>query len=403
MVAGGDVVDVAWAHVSTLADLAGRGVYQPFGNIFDEAVPDFAARLPQAARLQGTVRGDLYAIPRLVPMAQFNWVWNIRRDLREEWGFSEITTLEQLEAYFLRSLEEGMIPTSDHNSQPLYPVFANYFFPMGDGGNHPIYVDPTDPNFTVRSFWDSDSWRNVADTKVRWRDMGIIAEDESRITGAHQGFVSGIVAGIPSNTNSEIERIDEMKSMMPDAYIETVLLNPGTLRQYIGGDNMLSVGSTSSNVREAVQFIAWIRSNQENFDLWSFGVAGVNHNLTSDGAVTHEGIADNMRYIPNTWMWNDIDLVRFPAAVPAEHINRLRNWDNNAEVTPFIGFVIDASQFSSEFAQVNAVSSEYYQMMTAGLVNLEDIIDELMSQLEAAGLQTLIDGVQAQLNEFLGV
>jgi len=405
MIAGGEVVDIAWAHESTIADLRARGVYQPIEDYVATYAPDIMRKMPDFVRAQGSLDGQLYAIPRMIPMAQYNWLWNIRGDLRIAWGLPEIRTLEDLEVYFQHALDAGMTPTvSDNQGRGLYPALAQYFFPMGDNGRYPLFVDPNDPTFTVRSFFESDSWMDIIQTTREWRESGFISEDESHFaSNAHEGFVFGMVAAVPSNTNSIFERIDALVANVPGAFIESVMLNPDRRYVFHGGDNMLGVGSTSNNVREAVQFINWIRKSQDNYDLWSHGILGRNYNLTPTGAIDLTGIPANMVYQPQSWMWNDTDLARFSAHVSPEVVQQKVNWDVGAIVTPFVGFTIDQSGFASQFAQVTAVTEENFSILVGGMdPNYAARNEQFITQLYAAGLQTVIDQVQLQLNNFLG-
>jgi len=402
-VAGQEEVDLVWAHTSTLSDLVAKGVYQPIDDVIQSAGPDILKTTPASALKAGTVDNELYALARVIPMAEYNLVYNIRGDLRIKYGIPEITTLEGLEKYFdaILANEPDMYATAgDHNPQPLYPVFANYYFPIGDGGACALYVDPTDPTHTVKSFMESEGFKQVADTKYRWRQLGYIPIDSSRIANAHQGFVNGLVACIPSNTLSETERVDELVRNVPGAVIETVLLNPSPLYLTVGGDNMLAVASTSKHVKETVAFINWIKKSQENCDLWSFGVEGVNYKL--DGAsISYDGIADNKRYSPNVWMWNDISIARFSKNIPAANLTKLRNWDNTAVVTPFVGFNLRQDSVKSEIANLNAVITEYFNQLKDGSAAYDAVKDAFSTSLQRAGLQKVIDECQKQLNAFL--
>jgi len=405
MIASDETVDIAWAHESTIADLRARGVYQPIDAYLATYAPVIDAKMPDFVRSQGSLDGTLYAVPRMIPMAQYNWLWNIRGDLRQEWGVPEIHTLADLEVYLQAALDAGMTPTADQQGRPLYPVLAQFYFPMGDNGRYPLFVDPSDPTFTVQNFFASDNWMEMIQTKRRWREVGFIAEDESHFGGnAHEGFIFGQVAAVPSNTNSVFERIDGLvNNMGTDAWIESIMLNPGRRYVFHGGDNMLAVGSTSENVREAVQFFNWTRASQENYDLWSHGVLGRNYNLTPGGAIDLTDIPPGMVYAPRSWMWNDVDLARFSANVSPEAVQAKINWDTGAIVTPFVGFTIDQSGFASEFAQVTAVTDEFFSILIAGMdADYVGRNELFLQQLGAAGIQTVIEQVQIQLDAFLG-
>lgn len=401
-VAGAEEYDLVWAHASTISELVAKGVYQPITSIINTAAPQIAASIPRSALLAGTVNKELYALPRVIPMAEYNFVYNIRGDLRQKYGLLPITTLAELEAYFdvIKANEPNMYCTIDHNAQPLYPVFANYYFPIGDGGGNALYVDPTDPSHTVRSFMESDAFKQVADTKYRWRQQGYIPQDSSRVQNAHQGFVYGMVACIPSNTLSETERVDELVNNVPGAFIETVLLNPNPLYLTFGGDNMLAVASTSKHPTETVKFINWIKSSQTNFDLWSFGVEDVNYKLDGQ-SVSYDGIPANKRYSPNVWMWNDITIARFSKNIPVANIQKLKDWDKTATVTPYIGFNLDQTSIKTEVAQISAVINEYYNQLKEGSVSYDSVKATYSQALRNAGIQRVIDECQRQLNAYI--
>ncbi len=311
-VAGGESYDIAWAHSSTLSDLVAKKVYQPIDEALNAVGQDLLANTPDYVLKGGTVNGKIYALPRVIPMTAFNNTWNIRGDLREKYNIPEIKTVEDLESYFAAILEneKDMYAVVGQNMQPMYPVYADYFFPIGDGGVNPIYIDPADPNHTVKSSWDSEAFTKVCEKRKEWYDKGYLPVDSSNLENEDQGFDYGMVGCVAANLMRASERIDGFLSNVPDGKIETVLLEPETRRIYMAGDNMLAVTSTSKHVNEAVAFINWFKKDQENYDLWSYGVEGTNYTL-KDGAVDISATAEENVYNMNTWMWNDIRLARF--------------------------------------------------------------------------------------------
>ncbi|MFL0267462.1 ABC transporter substrate-binding protein [Candidatus Clostridium radicumherbarum] len=401
-VAGGTEVDIAWAHSSTLSGLAASKVYQPIDSVFASSAPDVKANTPDYVLKGGTVNGKLYALPRVIPMANFDTIYNIRGDLREKYGLAPIKTISDLEKYFdaVKKNNPDMYPVGvDNNMQPLFAQLANYFFPIGDGGQNPVYVDPADPTHTVKTFFDSPAFEQVCAVKKSWVAKGYIPADSSKVTDANEGFVNGKVACIPSNTMSASERIDSLTASIPNGKIETVLLTDKPYI-FIGGDNMLAVPSTSKHVKEAVEFINWIKKNQANYDLWSFGVKGTNYNLSGD-SVSLDGIPADKQYVTNSWMWNDIRIARFSSKMSAEDITTLKNWDKNAEKTPFIGFTLDQTKIKSQVSQVSAVWAEYYDNLAAGSVDYNKVKAEVQAKLKAAGIDDIVKETQAQLNTYL--
>lgn len=401
-IAGNTVYDVAWAHSSTLSDLVSKKVYQPIDDSIKTSGPDLLASTPEHVLKGGSVGGKLYALPRNIPMTAFNNVYNIRGDLRQKYNIPPIKDIAGLEAYFeaIANNEPDVFAIVSQNMQPLYPVYADYFFPIGDGGVNPIYVDPADPSYTVKSFWDSDAFTAVTKKTKEWRDKGWQPADTSSIENPDVGFDYGKVATVAANIMRASERVDAMAANVPEAVVETVVLEPKTRRIYLAGDNMLAVPSTSKNVNEAVALINWIKKSQENYDLWSYGVKGVNYNLV-DGAIDVSNVKPEDSYNTNVWMWNDIALARFPSTFPKNDIEVLKNWDKGSEVTPFIGFTLDQSKIKTQISQVRAVMEEYAMNLGLGVLDIDEVRDEIMSKMNAAGLQQIIEEAQKQVNEYV--
>ena len=127
---------------------------------------------------------------------------------------------------------------------------------------------------------------------------------------------------------------------------------------------------------------------------------GTNYTLT----VVEVDVCDTAEaniYSMNTWMWNDIRLARFSANYPKEDIEALKTWDEGADVTPFVGFTVDQSKINSQISQVTAVMNEYAQNLGKGVTDINEVRDEIMEKMNAAGLQDIITEVQAQVDAYV--
>ncbi len=398
--AGGTVYDIAWAHASTLSDLVAKKVYQPIDEAFAQNGADLKANTPDYILKGGMVNGKLYAFPRVIPMTDFASTFDIRGDLREKYNIEPITTVEGMEKYLeaIVKNEKDMIPMCAVNFNQFMPVYANYFYPIGDGSARPIYVDPADNK--VYSTVGSEGFTK-AYTKIKeWRDKGYIAADTTKVESPDTGFDYGQVAAVPSNAMRASERIDTFLGNVPDGKVETVKFTPEVSRIFLAGDNMLAVPSSSKNPNEAVAFINWIKKDQANYDLWSYGVEGVNYKL-ADGAVDVSATADADKYNMNTWMWNDIRLARFSAKYPKSDIEMLKNWDKDSEVTKFVGFVYDQSKTKAQVSQIGVVMDEYMENLGKGVIDINKVNDEFKKKLDAAGLQDLIAEAQTQIDAWI--
>ncbi len=64
-------------------------------------------------------------------------------------------------------------------------------------------------------------------------------------------------------------------------------------------------------------------------------------------------------------------------------------------------FVWDASAWTNQLAEITAIKSEYFNDFASGARPIDEVYDEFMAKMNAAGLQDMIADAQAQLDAFL--
>lgn len=401
-IAGGTEYDIAWAHSSTLADLVAKKVYQPITEALNSVGQDLKNKTPEYVLKGGSIKNEIYAIPRVISSTGNNNVFAVRKDLMDKYDMESITTIEELEAYFQAVIdnEDGMFPYSGNNMAPMFPVFANFHFLLGDGAPA-LYVDPADPELTVKSFWESDEFVAICEKRKEWADKGYMISDTSKIDNPTYSYEYGKLAAVDSNVMGVSEQVANMAKTCPEGQPYTIYLEPDQRWIFNAGDNMLAVPSTSKHVTEAIQLIQWFKCNQENYDLWSYGVEGVNYVKDGD-AIDISGIAPENVYSPMIWMWNDIDMARFPANFKPEEVERLKSWDSQSKQSPLLGFTLDQSSFKAEASQISAVITEYAVNLCTGALDIHAVREEIISKLKAAGIDKVIEETQKQVDAFVG-
>ena len=85
----------------------------------------------------------------------------------------------------------------------------------------------------------------------------------------------------------------------------------------------------------------------------------------------------------------------------------MNQWDlyfancENAEVSAISGFTFDSSKWQANYAEITAIKDQYYKNYASGTINIDDVYDEMMEKMNAAGLQDIIEDAQAQLDAYL--
>ena len=72
-------------------------------------------------------------------------------------------------------------------------------------------------------------------------------------------------------------------------------------------------------------------------------------------------------------------------------------------VTSAMGaFTWEFSKWEAQIAELKNIYSEYYNSIATGAIDIDDVYEEMMGKLNAAGLQDMIDDAQEQLDAYLG-
>ncbi|MDR6884366.1 ABC transporter substrate-binding protein [Bacillus sp. 3255] len=404
--ASGESYDIALSAYSNIADYVSKKVLAPLdtalrdhGQAIVESTPDYA--------FQGvTIGGQIYGIPRVMPISEFQSFVQIRGDLRKKYGLPEIKTVADMDLYLetMHKYEPAITPYFYDTGRFLLREYGDVAFLAGGYLNAPVYIDPADPQLRVRNTYESDFFRSIMQKMHEWQDKGYVPygpSDTSRYPDPELAFNSGKVAATWSVVLKQTERIDAFKAMNPDGELENVYLHPEKPKYlFTGADNILSVFSTSQHVNESVAFLNWLRSSQENYDLFTYGIKDVNYTLTPDGAIDYDGIPPEKQYMPISWTWNDIRYVRFSKYISPAYRGELRNWDKEATASPTLGFVPDLSPIKSEIAQLNVIITEYLPLLYDAKGDWAATMGSFRVKLKDAGINHVIAEIQKQFDSF---
>ena len=153
-----------------------------------------------------------------------------------------------------------------------------------------------------------------------------------------------------------------------------------------------------------MMLLNWSYATKEANDLLNWGIEGTDYVVQEDGTIDYPegmtaetvgyhqdyGWAQMNQYNSYVWAGNDPDV-----------------WDqyqairDSATVSKAYGFFFDNTPVLNEIAALNSVSDEYFFTITSGSVDPETAIAEFNEKLYNAGLQTVMDEKQAQLDAWL--
>ena len=154
----------------------------------------------------------------------------------------------------------------------------------------------------------------------------------------------------------------------------------------------------------AMRFLNLLYTDTELINLFDWGIEGTHYVKTEDGHITYpEGVdSENSgyslglgwifgnQYLSYVWEGDDLDLY-----------DQLKEFNDSALKSGAFGFVYDSNNVKTEVAAVSNVLNEYRAGLEFGVMDPETTLPEFLGALDAAGINTIIEEKQRQLDEWV--
>lgn len=356
--------------------------------------------IPEWMWESATVKGEIYTIPA-------NWTENadqaccitIRREKLEEYGLDDPQTMDDLLEMcevFTKNWEGASAPVII----PMYKEPFTWLFRTLD--TYPFTVQKDliyiGQDGTVKSWIETDEFKQTADFFNTCYKEGYIPDDVlSPSFSSWNTMLTGDfiwVDGCQMWGTKEVwnERI-------PGSNLDSIYLNPSAASfrpQSFRNDT--AVSSTSQHPAEAVKFMEWVYSSQENYDLMVYGVEGLTWSDEGEGLYT--------KLIPDfefnaDWMIGNMEYERYEVGTYEKFIEIMGVEKPDAENSVVLNFTFDPTNVSTEYANCLAEVEAVIYPIKLGIISYEEGYENALAKLKAAGIDAVVAEYQSQLDAYL--
>ena len=398
----------SWCHYEQTVALGG---FAPLSEDFIKTyAPDIWEVVPQMAWEQAKIDGQIYMVPNY--SNEFGQdVMAVRGDLMEKYGFTDISTWDELMSFYKACAADGMYASL---GGPWYQYFQTQGYSITGGapkgGELVLYntQNPDDLDFTYIVEWDG--FRDYCLQMKELADAGCWSSDVLNSSDERQtGLLTGRTASMIWNLGSCMTYAKQANEEHPDwnvTIVDPVASQPKKVNSYI--NNGVAINATSKNKERAMMVLNEFYTNPDVYDLAMLGVEGKNWEAVGDDQykVIDEsgyGVSNNCN-----WGWNNATIQRteyienrtalddthdalkaaFEANIKADHV--------------YDGFNFDSTSVSTQFAAVEAALGNYYDPLINGLVDdVDKTIAEMKAALESAGIQDVLTEMRRQAAEYV--
>lgn len=398
--ASGEKMDLMLSMASYgFADFVADGAFQPWDEYLDY-LPNTLDIIPDGWLDGTTIGGHIYGIPNYQITARSMAV-SIDEDMANKYNVNidDIDSLEDLADEYMAVLaENGEYANGSIMFEAPY-VWVNSqaerFAYNGLEQISSLLVVETDEPTVVKNMFETDGVKNNLTMIRSWYDMGYSNQDNieglDEVTKMSQNYVGARVDGYQPYWAAQLKTNYDRNFVTKQ--ISEPIVTTASVRS-----TMTVLGYTSENPYRAAKLLDLINSNEELFNAICYGIEGVNYSWNDDGTVSP--IADTGYSIYN-WSYqygNTMNQYRL-SGKQEDYAEQVDTLNRSAKTGVIFGFAFDNANVTTEMASCSAILDNYKKGFYNGVYeDVEATLAEMNNELYAAGLQTILDEAQSQLD-----
>lgn len=367
-----------------------------YGTGVTEAVGDF---------MEGTVvGGETFGVPTIRDMAkQYGFV--MAESVVEENGIdlSAVETMDDMVEVFetIKENEPNMTPWKDAVGANVMMEYSIGIDSLSD------YIgvlmnEGQDDELTVVNYFETEEYAEWCNYMHDLYEKGYIAKDfltntdsSHDLLRAHTAFSmsTGLKPGFDVQESTVIAE-PAVSVGLTDTYTTTGLVQTA----------MWCIPHNSTEPEAAMEMLNLMYSDEYFYNLITWGIEGQHYEFKEDGhigfpeGVTSENSGYSLglgwifgnQYLSYVWEGDDLDVY-----------DQLKEFNESATKSKALGFTYDSTPVKTEVAAVTSVMNEYRAGLEYGVLDPETALPEFIDKLKAAGIDTVIEEKQKQLDEWV--
>lgn len=398
--------------VKNLSAIVGMDALLPVDDYLDD-YPELVEKFSDLEWDGALVNGVHYAIPCYwQSFDQTMSYMTVRTDVMKAVGYDEFPSdsVEDVIDLMKKSQDYILEETGIKAYHWMHQVQDTAHWLHRTYDTYPFYVENSlgivkiNQDGTVDSFYESEEFKNDANTYYEMYQAGLINPDVLSLDSQVKYDDAGLGAWLPSQTfDTTLETTIANNTDIEGATAAFVKMNPEKPEMiYTYCQNLNGISATAENPTAVLDFLDWLYADQANHDLFHYGIEGTHYTPVGDNRMEQvKGDDGNPLYQQETWMTGYLPYMRYTTDTPDSYIE-YKTWRaDNYVVSPAAGFLFDSTPVSSQLTnlQTEIIASIY--PIKFGMVSYEDNIDQAIANLKAAGLDEYLAEYRSQFEAYL--
>ena len=404
IMASGEYYDIIYTceWLNSYDKAAAKGLYYDITDLLPSAAPELNAAVGdywEAAVLDGRI----YGVPTLKDMGT-EMMYRLNADyfegekgmeIPERMAFGEI---EPYLAVYKQDYPQNYPLAMDKSGLPGFTNFLDRIIST-------IIVIPYEQEGALQAipFWESDELMERYRLLHKWYQLGYINPDASAIDSTITDKSIPVRCGVAWRGYQGYSNPADWGFK-----VKTSLYDGPYLSRATEQGAMLAICAACSEERAnaALRYIELLNTDRTFRDILAYGIEGKHFNYLDNGTVLRTD-AGRERYAPALYPLGSVVNASVESvsidfqADPDQWVKVYEGYDEYAIRSRTKGFVYDQTRKPDIIATVTAIYTNYATDLRTGTSDPDVVVPKMRAEMEAAGIQELIDDINEQLNTWL--
>ena len=347
------------------------------------------------------VNGVTYGVPSEKEIASMP-MWVFTKELVDKYDipYEDIHDLEDLEPYL------KLIKEKEPEYTPLY-LTKDFSVPIYmDLIADPVGIEFGDDSLTVKNLYETDKLKETVETMRKYYEAGYINKDAATASddkGVKRFVTKGDGQPYAETTWSKDLGYEVVTSEIMDAQVTNTSARGA----------LTAINARTEHPEKCVELLNLVNTDEYLRNLLNYGIEDVHwekQELTDEEKEEADGVYDadfkvaftdqRENYSVTYWSIGGLFNTYVMSTDPVTKWQVFKDFNAEAVNAPSWGFDFDSTDVATEISGFGNVKSEFAASLFTGSVDPEETLEKLNAKLEAAGIQTVIDEMQSQIDEW---
>lgn len=399
MMSSTEQVDLMLSTGALTTMLSAQGALQPLDELLTNFGQGIVDVMGQDVINACMYNGEVCAVPTNRDLAR-SFGFFYRKDYNEQYGLEleKCKNLDDLTAAFakLKEANPDIVAIGGNSENAMDPAYEAW----DELGNMYGVLSNYGEKLEVVNKYATPEYKEMIELMHEWYQNGYIySEIDTSTTSNVDLFKTGKYLGFIANWNPSSNNAHSQANGVEMGFVE--LLEPFMSTMTIQ-TAAWTIPYNSKYPERAMQLLNLMYTDPTVVNLLTYGIEGENYVIVDEanGIIDYpEGMDATTKTYDNTldWMWGNMLIgYTWKGNDPTLH-QQMIDFNNSAKRSKALGFVYDSTNVENELTACTNVATRYTRGLQSGKLD-PSVLDEFLSELETAGIKTIIDDKQEQLN-----